>query len=413
MSVVVADKLVAVAVPFAEPVLEALAEVEEEQPEPRPKMQIPDEDALEEVAFAEPLDVAVALSEPLVEPDTLVELVFETETLAEPLDERVVADAEAEDESVAEAVDDALPLLVVQPSPIPKMQTPLDVALAELDESVAEAELTALDESVALDAPVVLAESVVLVADADADAVEDVPLLLDEQSPMPNTQMPLPLDALVGSVELLADVADADAEVDAAPEVLATLPESVDDATVDDALGVALAVLESVALAVDDAMAVELALEDAVEQPISIPRRSTQAPDELALDEAGSLDEDTDAEEAEEDDAEEDDAEEDDADADDADDDAIELDALDEAMAVDVAGTREVVPVELESGHPAVSPMDGIHSPATPSPAPSPAPSPTPSPAPSPGTAKPMHDKQSNSRNRAIHRRQQNTDQDV
>ncbi|KAH9922623.1 uncharacterized protein B0H18DRAFT_1017129 [Fomitopsis serialis] len=225
---------------------------------------------------------------------------------------------------------------------------PLDEALAELDESVAVGELAALEESVADVESAALEESVALAV--EAGAVDDA-LSLDEQpSPRPRIQIPPPLDVLVGSAELLAGV-DA--------EVLPALPESVVDATVADELGDALAVLESVALGVDDAATVDDALSELDEQPISMPRRFTQPPDELALeDDAGSLDEGADVDEAEEDDVDEDDADEE------ADEEELELDAEDDPTDVDVAGTKAVVPDELEQ--PSVSPRDGRQSPPFP-----------------------------------------------
>ncbi|KAH9829679.1 uncharacterized protein C8Q71DRAFT_863058 [Rhodofomes roseus] len=406
MSVVV-DAL-EVMVALAEPVLDALA-VLEEQPSPIPKTQRPDEVALEDDALAESVDDDVALNESVVVVETFAEPVEEADTveeaesvedeqpspmprmqtpeevelalaesvvvaLAEPVDAvpllESVAVAEAVDESVAvaDAVDDALSLLDEQPSPRPRRQTPEDVALAELEESLAVAESLALEESVAVVESVALAEEADAVEDAlsllveqpspmprrqtppldvalaeldesvalevsvaldeslalaeEADAVDDA-LSLVEQSPIPRRQIPPPLEVLLGSAELLADEDDA--------SVVLALAEPVDDATLAVELGEALAVLESVALAVVEAAAVDEALSELLEQPISIPRRSTQPPDE-----------------------------------DEAEDEALELDADDEPTDVDVAGTKAVVPDELEQ--PSVIPRDGKQSPPFPPP---------------------------------------------
>lgn len=332
-NVVVAEALPE-SVEDSEPVADAEPDVEDEQPSPMPRMQTPDEVALEAVPLAE--SVVDALTEPVV--------------VAEPLEESVdVALTEDEpDESVA--VDDALSLLLEQPSPRPRMQTPLEVALAELDESDAEAEL---DESVAVAVPDTAEESVA-VAELDepvaplsvADADDEVLSLL-EQSPRPRIQIPPLLDVLVGSAELVADDSEADAEDVAESDVVPALLASVDDATDEVETGVALdgsVVLAEDALALEDAALLE-------QLPSVIPKISTQPPDELALDEeAEPLD----------DGAAEVDAEED------AEDDAA-LDVL-APSDVDVAGTSAVVPDrEVELEQPCVIPKSGMQSPPCPS----------------------------------------------
>ena len=365
-----------------EPVDDAEPEVDDEQPSPMPRMQMPDELALEDVplaesvadaltesvAVAEPLDESVAEAEGEDEPEVAVAVDEALSVLLEqpspmpriqiPLDvalaELDASDAEAE----PVAVDDALSVVLEQPSPRPRIHTPLDVALAELDESDVEAELA---ESVALAVPDALEESVA-VAELDesvtvaelvplsvADAVDDALSLL-EQSPRPRVQIPPLLDALVDSAELVPDDPEADAEDVAASDVVPTLLASVDEATDEVEIGVALD--ESVVPA-DDELAVEEAVSLAlVEQlPSVIPKRSTQAPDELALDEeAESLDDDAEVVDAEED----------------AEDEA-ELDAL-VLRDVDVAGTSAVVPdEEVELEQPCVIPRSGIQRPPCPS----------------------------------------------
>ena len=362
------------------PVADAEPDVEDEHPSPIPRMQI-DRLALEDVPFEEP--VAEALTESVVVAEPLEEIVVVAEPLeepvvvAEPLEESV-ADALAEDEPDApEAVDDALSVLLEHPSPRPRIQIPLVVVLAELDESVAVAVPDTLEESVAdaeLDEPVALLSV--------ADALDDALSLL-EQSPRPRTQIPPLPDVLVGSAELVADDSEAEADDVAESDAVLALLASVDDATEDVETGVALD--GSVVLAAD-----ELAAEDAAlvgQLPRVIPRRSTQPLDELALveslDEAAaeSLDE-ADAESLDEAEAEsldeaeaeslDDAAEVVDADAEVADavDDA-EDEATLEALAlrdVDVAGTSAVVPgAEVELEQPCVIPRSGIQSPPCPS----------------------------------------------
>ena len=362
------------------PVADAEPDVEDEHPSPIPRMQI-DGLTLEDVPFEEP--VAEALTESVVVAEPLEEIVVVAEPLeepvvvAEPLEESV-ADALAEDEPDApEAVDDALSVLLEHPSPRPRIQIPLVVVLAELDESVAVAVPDALEESVAdaeLDEPVALLSV--------ADALDDALSLL-EQSPRPRTQIPPLPDVLVGSAELVADDSEAEAGDVAESDAVLALLASVDDATEDVETGVALD--GSVVLAAD-----ELAAEDAAlvgQLPRVIPRRSTQPLDELALveslDEAAaeSLDE-ADAESLDEAEAEsldeaeaeslDDAAEVVDADAEVADavDDA-EDEATLEALAlrdVDVAGTSAVVPgAEVELEQPCVIPRSGIQSPPCPS----------------------------------------------
>ena len=372
------------------PVADAEPDVEDEHPSPIPRMQI-DRLALEDVPFeepvaealtesvvvAEPLEESVVVAEPLAEPVVVAEPLEEPVVVAEPLEESV-ADALAEDEPDApEAVDDALSVLLEHPSPRPRIQIPLVVVLAELDESVAVAVPDALEESVAdaeLDEPVALLSV--------ADALDDALSLL-EQSPRPRTQIPPLPDVLVGSAELVADDSEAEAGDVAESDAVLALLASVDDATEDVETGVALD--GSVVLAAD-----ELAAEDAAlvgQLPRVIPRRSTQPLDELALveslDEAAaeSLDE-ADAESLDEAEAEsldeaeaeslDDAAEVVDADAEVADavDDA-EDEATLEALAlrdVDVAGTSAVVPgAEVELEQPCVIPRSGIQSPPCPS----------------------------------------------
>ena len=362
------------------PVADAEPDVEDEHPSPIPRMQI-DRLALEDVPFEEPvaeaLTESVVVAEPLEESVVVAEPLEEPVVVAEPLEESV-ADALAEDEPDApEAVDDALSVLLEHPSPRPRIQIPLVVVLAELDESVAVAVPDALEESVAdaeLDEPVALLSV--------ADALDDALSLL-EQSPRPRTQIPPLPDVLVGSAELVADDSEAEAGDVAESDAVLALLASVDDATEDVETGVALD--GSVVLAAD-----ELAAEDAAlvgQLPRVIPRRSTQPLDELALveslDEAAaeSLDE-ADAESLDEAEAEsldeaeaeslDDAAEVVDADAEVADavDDA-EDEATLEALAlrdVDVAGTSAVVPgAEVELEQPCVIPRSGIQSPPCPS----------------------------------------------
>ncbi|EPS92695.1 hypothetical protein FOMPIDRAFT_1020919, partial [Fomitopsis schrenkii] len=212
-----------------------------------------------------------------------------------------------------------------------------------LEESVVVAVPDGLEESVAeLDEPVTLLSV--------ADAVDDALSLLEQSPRMPRIQAPA---LLVGAAELVTEDAEADADDVAEPDVIPALLALVDDAT--DEVEISVALERSVVLA-DDALAVEdvVSLALLVEQPmIGSPRRSTQGPDELALDEeAGSLDDEVADDGAEVADAEED-----------AEDEAV-LDAL-ALRDVDVAGTNAVVPGgEVELAQPCVIPRSGIQSPS-------------------------------------------------
>lgn len=118
-NVVVAETLPE-SVEGSEPVEEA---VDDEQPSPMSRMQLLDAVALDDVAPAE--SIAEALTESLAVAEPLEESVAEAQAKGEP-EGLVVADKLEE----PVAMDDALSMLLVQSSPRPRIQMPLEVALA-------------------------------------------------------------------------------------------------------------------------------------------------------------------------------------------------------------------------------------------------------------------------------------------
>lgn len=369
VSVVVAIVLV-VAVPFAVSVDVARVDV---QPGPTPKRQTPDD-----VAFPESVDVTVALTESVVDvaevivAETFPETVEESERVEEamvdeqpsPIPKRQIPDEVAlEDVAFAESVADALmesvavtePLeeepelvavddaLLVQPSPMPRIQTPLEVALAEAEDAVDEP----LEEEDAVNEPLEEEDTVndPLEEDAELAAVDDALSLLVHPSSRPRIHMPLELA-----------LAEAEAEDELEASVVAAVPDAVEEP-------VALAELEesdtllSVADAVDDALLLD---EQSPRPRIQIPpllvglaelvADESEAEPELvaSVDDADGLASDEEAELLEEG-----------AEVVDAEDAEEEVDALRD---VDVAGTSAVVP----GGQPCVAPRSGIQNPPCP-----------------------------------------------
>ncbi|KAI0734790.1 hypothetical protein C8Q72DRAFT_879795 [Fomitopsis betulina] len=236
--------------------------------------------------------------------------------------ESVAVTEPLEEEPELVAVDDAL---LVQPSPMPRIQTPLEVALAEAEDAVDEP----LEEEDAVNEPLEEEDTVndPLEEDAELAAVDDALSLLVHPSSRPRIHMPLELA-----------LAEAEAEDELEASVVAAVPDAVEEP-------VALAELEesdtllSVADAVDDALLLD---EQSPRPRIQIPpllvglaelvADESEAEPELvaSVDDADGLASDEEAELLEEG-----------AEVVDAEDAEEEVDALRD---VDVAGTSAVVP---------------------------------------------------------------------